>query len=106
MLKPPNITNCRSCGAEIFFAKSGGKYKPLDDEPVAYIDPTEDLPKTETLFTMGGVPFPAVTGDDIPDYVDRWYYGYRNHFVTCPAAKQHRKPRQAPIEAEEQRSIW
>lgn len=105
MLKPPNITRCKSCGAEIFFAQSGKKYIPLNAEPVAYIDASDELPKTETLFTMGGTPFPAVTGDDISDYVDSWRYGYRTHFATCPAAREHRK-RQKAEQDPRQRSIW
>ena len=104
-MRPPNITRCRSCGAEIFFGQSGRKYIPLDVTPVPYIDPTDELPRTETLFTMGGTPFPAVTGDDIPDYVDTWYTGYRSHFATCPAAREHRKKKQ-PGQTAGQRSMW
>lgn len=105
MLKPPNITKCKSCGAEIFFAMRGKKYIPLNTEPVPYIDPTEELAKTETLFTMGGTPFPAVTGNDIPDYIDAWRCGYRTHFATCPAAREHRKRRGTEPNAR-QASMW
>lgn len=101
----PDIKTCKSCGARIFFAYSGGKYKPLDAEAVPCIDATEELSKTETLFTMGGVPFPAVTGDAIPDYVDNFFYGYRSHFATCPAAREHKKKRQE-IQTEGQQSLW
>lgn len=87
----PKITNCQRCGKKIFFAYSGGKYKPLDADPVPYIDASDQIRATETLFTKGGVPFPAVTGDDIPDYVDDFFFGYRNHFVTCPAAREFRR---------------
>lgn len=104
MLKPPNITKCKSCGAEIFFSRHAGKYIPLDVQPVPYIDATEELPRSETLFTMGGTPFPAVTGDDIPDYVDNWRYAYRNHFVTCPAARDHRRRQGGQTRG--QRSMW
>lgn len=105
MLKPPNITKCKSCGAEIFFGQSGKKFIPLNTEPVPYIDPAEGMTKTETLFTMGGTPFPAVTGDDIPDYVEDWRYGYRSHFATCPAAREHRKPQRAATD-DRQQSLW
>ena len=105
MSGPLTIKNCKSCGARIFFAYSGGKYKPLDADPVPCIDATEELPRTETLFTKGGVPFPAVTGDAIPDYVDNFFFGYRSHFATCPAAREHRKKRQT-VEAEGQQSLW
>ena len=106
MLRPPKVTKCKSCGAEIFFGQQGTKYIPLDAEPVAYIDPTDELPKTETLFTMGGTPFPAVTGDDIPDYVDTFRWAYRNHFVTCPAAREHRKPKAKRIESDGQETLF
>lgn len=104
-MRPPNVTRCKSCGAEIFFAQSKGKYIPLDVEPVPCLDANEDLPKTETLFTMGGISFPAVTGDAIPDYCDTWFYGYRSHFATCPNAKQHKKPR-PEIQAEGQEKLF
>lgn len=87
----PKITNCKSCGARIFFAYSGGKYKPLDAEPVPCIDANDQIRATETLFTKGGVPFPAVTGDDIPDLADEFFYGYRSHFATCPEAREFRR---------------
>lgn len=104
-MRPPNIRKCKSCGAEIFFSQRGKKYIPLNVEPVPYIDPTDELPRTETLFTMGGTPFPAVTGDDIPDYVEDWRYGYRTHFATCPAARGHRKRRGTEPNAR-QASMW
>ena len=102
----PTVTNCRSCGAKIFFAYSGGKSKPLDVEPVPCIDATDELPRTETLFTQGGVSFPAVTGDDIPDYVEDFFFGYRSHFATCPAAREFRKKKQQNIETAGQASLF
>lgn len=101
----PKVTNCKSCGAKIFFAYSGGKYKPLDVEPVPCIDATDELPRTETLFTKGGVSFPAVTGDDIPEYVDDFFFGYRSHFATCPAAREFRKKRET-VESAGQTSMF
>jgi hypothetical protein len=72
-----NVTaRCSSCGAAIVWAfMSSGKRMPLDAKP-------------QKLITL--IPNPAVLADaPVGHVVDC----YTSHFVTCPNAAQHRKPR-------------
>lgn len=67
------MLRCRSCGAEIRWAKSEqGKAMPLDAEPEKRI----------VLDEVEG-----------RDPIGRVVTVYTSHFVTCPNAAQHRKGR-------------
>lgn len=72
---------CRSCGAAILWIESAASSKPmpLDPEPRAdgNIFVLDGRGAVETMLTNFG---------EGPRYV--------THFVSCPSAAQHRKPRQ------------
>ena len=71
------IVKCRSCGAEIFWAKSAatGKAMPLDAQ--ARVDGNVTLDMTGA----------AVVGDKTDPGLR-----YVSHFVTCPQAQGWRQP--------------
>jgi hypothetical protein len=71
------MSRCRSCNAEIIWARTeSGKAMPLDAEP------TED----GNVKIVGG--FAVVGGLQLLDPGPR----YTSHFATCPNAAQHRRP--------------
>lgn len=76
-----NITTCRSCGARIFFAATvNGRDMPMDEKPVG---------KASVL---------KVNPDDPTKPMVKIVDAYQAHFVSCPAAQQHRKPKTKPAE--------
>lgn len=71
---------CRSCGAPVmWFYTANGKRMPLDPEPDGL----------GSLTIHNGL---AVQADSLPFEVGP-EVRYRSHFVTCPHADQHRRPR-------------
>jgi len=66
-------TTCRSCGAQILFAKMKhtGRLMPLDVKPVQLVQISWDEKRGEVVGEMVG--------------------GFVSHFATCPNADQHRK---------------
>lgn len=80
------MNRCRSCNAEIRWAKTAaGKRMPLDLEP----SPTGNV----QLGLVGGEEIAIVVGP--ADAVAAQASGeqlYLSHFATCPNAAQHRRP--------------
>ena len=75
----PKRSQCSSCGAPIWWAQTdAGRRMPVDPDPV------ED----GNLRLTWQSALPCVT-------VDPTFDGprYRSHFVRCPAADRHRRPR-------------
>lgn len=78
------MTDCRSCGAPIRWARtSTGKRMPVDAEPnpdgnVTLIPPLESA----------DFPLAVVSSERDPSVIR-----YTSHFATCPNADAHRKPR-------------
>lgn len=71
-----NITTCRSCSARIFFAATvNGKDMPMDEKPVG---------KASVL---------KVNPNDPTKPVVKIVDAYQPHFVSCPEAQKHRKPK-------------
>jgi hypothetical protein len=69
------VSRCRSCDAEIIWAVTPkGKRIPLDAEPAE---------RPAGLFRLEGENAISVAGEPV----------YLSHFVTCPNAAQHRRPR-------------
>jgi len=72
------MSNCKSCGARISWAKTdAGKNIPLDEVP----NPRGNLVRTDL---KGGV---RVAKEDDPPELVRWI----SHFATCPNAASHRR---------------
>lgn len=72
---------CRSCGAPVRWVKTNtGRPMPLDPEPV---------PTGNVVMCLG---LAHVLREDRDPQVER----FNAHFVTCPHAAQHRKPRTRP----------
>lgn len=87
----PAMSRCRSCKAEIVWAHTiGGGTMPLDRAPVVAADADvyvvasyfDFVVKTMTTIEKQG----AIAGTFVGTF-------YRNHFVTCPHADQHRRRR-------------
>lgn len=77
-----NTTKCKSCGAEIIWAKTAkGKNTPLDAKPVRIAELIED-PETGEEVTEEGRYLIAAG-----------HTGHTSHWATCPSAEQHRRPR-------------
>jgi hypothetical protein len=71
------VSACKSCGAEIIWAKTtAGKVMPLDEKPI-------------TLFVLDGEGSLNRANAEIKSSV----VGRTSHFATCPQADQHRRPR-------------
>jgi hypothetical protein len=80
---------CKSCGASIIWALTqNGKRIPLDAEPA---ERPSGLFRLEGSAT-GSMPPIAISAAGEPVYL--------SHFVTCPNADQHRKPRASPADRE------
>lgn len=81
------MSTCRSCGAEILWARTErGKRMPLDAEPIA-----DAITETRGLFVLR-----EPDHQDGPLAVAAWGLEgteahYRSHFASCPFAAQHRK---------------
>ncbi len=72
------MATCKSCGAEIFWAKTtGGKNMPLDANPAM----------------NGNIALDGDTARVVEPDMGALDARYTSHFATCPAASQHRKPR-------------
>lgn len=72
------MSTCKSCGAPVKWVKTtGGTPMPLDPVPV---------PDGNVVLCLGVA---SVLREDRNPEVERW----NAHFVTCPHAAQHRKPR-------------
>ena len=85
------MTKCRSCQAEIRWAKTpGGARMPLDVSPapggnVAVLE-SKNGPIAVVLNAKGEAAMPFLQpSPDAPRYL--------SHFVTCPSAGLHRKPK-------------
>ena len=79
------LSMCKSCGAEIRWIKSANlRNMPVDADPV------ED----------GNLQVDWERGDAhvLPRHSDYSGPRYNSHFLTCPNAKQHRKPKQTAAE--------
>ncbi len=78
----PEPQPCSSCPAMIIFVQSAksGHWQPLDSEPV---------PEGNILIIDGKAH--VMCGD----LFEAMHSGprYRSHFMTCPAARDHRKPK-------------
>ena len=69
---------CKSCGALIFFARTGyGKLMPIEAQP---------CPEGNVVIEEG---MAMVIRDGIDLFEDR--PRYKSHFATCPNAAQHRR---------------
>lgn len=81
------MTKCRSCKSPLVFGKSEktGKFIPLDPTPVPFGN-LEAITDEETPVVRFVKPSMA--------------RHYKAHFVTCPAAKEHRKPKPTPEPAQ------
>jgi hypothetical protein len=72
------VNRCRSCGAEILWARTtSGKPMPLDREPSA----NGNVLLRDGVAQVLGPLDVAVTGEPL----------YLSHFATCPSAASHRK---------------
>lgn len=72
-------TECRSCKARIFWAKTtGGKQMPIDADSVQ--DGNLALVNGEVIVVKGDL-----FEEQLPEP------RYKSHFATCPAAAKHRK---------------
>jgi len=78
-----NITQCKGCGADIFFISYNGKKHPVDAKP-------------KHLFTIQSQ-FQGYSENDLGSqkaiFVDTWKMRncYQSHFASCPYATQFRK---------------
>lgn len=86
-------TSCRGCGAQIGFVKNeAGKYFPVDPDLVT----PEDIDVLRgTLITEDGILI-RFTPDDA-EFVEP---AYVPHWTTCPNAKEFRKAKTKPHDAE------
>lgn len=86
-----NITQCRSCGANIvFITTENGRKMPCDADAVEYQD---NIKGTDTIVTesgkvIKGTIIKLTQGGGLVPLVDG--KGYVSHFATCPFAGQHR----------------
>jgi hypothetical protein len=79
-------TTCRSCGAEIVFARTReGRLMPVDahPHPAGTVTLEWDPASGEWRAILGGQPSPGTPM-------------HRPHFATCPAAAEWRRPRRTP----------
>ncbi len=82
------MTNCRACGAEIFWRKTKkGKLLPLDVKPIAYKENPEGK---DLLFDING---DAIRCDIVEREPGKYPTGmaYKSHWATCPFADNFRK---------------
>lgn len=83
------MATCRSCPAEIVWARttgSSGKLMPIDAAPVDGGNVLVDFSHDPPLATVVGKRTqPSLFGDDGPRYT--------SHFATCPNADSHRRTR-------------
>ncbi len=85
MPKKPTPTRCRSCGAEMYFAKTeGGQTLPVDVEPREGGNVLLDFNQATGQLTA------TVIGKDNMPPAGR--NRYMSHFATCPHAKSWRQP--------------
>jgi hypothetical protein len=86
------MTHCKTCGAEIIFAKTPeGKNMPVDVSP----DPNGNIVLYQRVDTDGKSKWFATvlgSGEHRPDIA------YVAHWATCPHATQHRRPQRQPKE--------
>lgn len=81
-----NVTRCRDCQAPIVWTETpNGKKSPVNAQPafggnIEILDPEAATPLSRTL-----------TKPELEAAGKSSRY-YRSHFVTCPKAKQRRKP--------------
>lgn len=91
----PNITKCRSCGANIIFITTeNGRKMPCNAEAVDYQD---NIKGKDTIVLESGKVIKATViehgrGNGLVPVIDG--KGYVSHFATCPFAGQHRTRRQ------------
>lgn len=101
-------TNCRTCGAEIFWAiTTEGHRIPLDAAPVPDGNIVLDYEPTGAVEVQPGQapaverrlvarvlsgPQLARTDDALPGLARK---RYKSHFATCPDAAKYRKPRRS-----------
>lgn len=79
------MANCRSCGAEIIWARTvAGRLIPLDAEPA---ERPKGIFRLEEALLDGG-PQIAISAASDPVYI--------SHFATCPHADEHRRERGTP----------
>lgn len=79
------MSNCRSCGASIIWARTGrGKRMPLDAESVADVTAQGLFVLREKTNPAGPLALAAWGLDCFTDP------HYRSHFATCPNADAHR----------------
>lgn len=84
------MSRCRSCGAEIRWARTAtGRPMPLDAEPVA----DGNVAFTgRSVRDARGFAAPEVRVESQPPMFDNDEPRYVAHFVTCPNADEWRKP--------------
>lgn len=77
------MATCKSCGAEIVWAKTpAGKSMPLDADP---------HPDGNVSLTPGGAL--VLPADLVESGKKIGSKRYRSHFASCPGAAAHRKPK-------------
>ena len=75
-----NVTTCRTCGHQIFWAvTTNGRRMPIDAEPRA----------EGNVVLLGGKAHVIANADQTPEELPR----YVSHFATCKDADQHRNRR-------------
>lgn len=76
------MTKCRSCDAEVVWAKTqAGRKMPLDAQPVEGWSDLRGLFVLRDGVALGAVTAAPRAGEPV----------YRSHFATCPHANQHRR---------------
>jgi hypothetical protein len=82
----PDQGTCRSCGAEILWVtmSPSGKKNPLNLAP--------DLERGNVFEAPDGT-WATLGGEDLKVARMEGLCTYLSHFVTCPSANQHKKPK-------------
>lgn len=78
-------SRCRSCGAPIIWAIEAKRFNTKDERPM----PLEaDRVNVGVRFEVHEQPDGRLLAAQVTEG-----YGHRSHFVTCPYAEEHRRPR-------------